>query len=706
MANTDIRLPGTKEPIARYIYLVNEVTDALRMGGTLEHAYTNFQLAYSAADTLQTVLGGTNKVVIMVGNTLAASVGNVILTANWNANVYLTGITREVSIVGTITSATTAFTVNSFFDEVTVGDITTVGGLINLRLKSCTVGNLNTTSTIANSGAVTLSGNDTTMGTVTTSSAFGNGGFITITGMNDSTIGVLNTSSTVTISGAVTLTLSTNLTIGNVTQDWFLGTSGVTTISSCVDIVTGAFSKVNLNPVGTHLIGNFVMSLSTGVVINASGGNSYTATMISATNVAGVAHFFTINQNCSGIVFNGTVNIRPYNVLSATSDLPVNIIAYNTIFNGRFLVNATTGLGVANTGGYISGLEIHNCEFGGGSVSPSRFFNNTTTAKATTVFYLTDCMLSGTNANTIDIETYNTSYDLVYIKNITSARETSLLNFTTSGWAVSPINTMSATATAAIFKDITVDLIVGPYLNPLLGPSANLNDFLLSNITSNYFEFTVNDGDTNFRMTDSAIANEWIIDNLGTVPSASFSKISSFYNTSLLNDDGILNTNGAYLPMAFFSCDVILILNASEVVPTSFYNCYVQVASSGLPLGTLQGSAYTTTIDRISAGFGVTLDMSLYNSIDKGNILTRQISAVTTIDILDHIIEVTANTFTQPLPAIASAPAPGRELIFKNSGTGVLTLSAASIDFLGTLTVLGGTAVKLKDNGIQWIVID
>jgi hypothetical protein len=88
-----------------------------------------------------------------------------------------------------------------------------------------------------------------------------------------------------------------------------------------------------------------------------------------------------------------------------------------------------------------------------------------------------------------------------------------------------------------------------------------------------------------------------------------------------------------------------------------------------------------------------------------GNILTRQISAATTINILDHIIEVTANTFTQALPAIASAPAPGRELIFKNSGTGVLTLSAASIDGLPTLTILGGTAVTLKDNGIQWIVI-
>jgi hypothetical protein len=75
MSLTDIRVANKSLPIARYVYLVQDASDSIRMGGVPGNTYTTFQAAYDAANTLQLALGGTNRVVIMVGNTTAAAVG-------------------------------------------------------------------------------------------------------------------------------------------------------------------------------------------------------------------------------------------------------------------------------------------------------------------------------------------------------------------------------------------------------------------------------------------------------------------------------------------------------------------------------------------------------------------------------------------------------------------------------------------------------
>lgn len=93
---------GATNAIVRYIYLVADSTDQTRMGGTAANVYITAQAAYDAANTLQTTLGGSNKVVILVGNTTAAVVGDITLSANWNTFVLLQGINSKVSAIGSI----------------------------------------------------------------------------------------------------------------------------------------------------------------------------------------------------------------------------------------------------------------------------------------------------------------------------------------------------------------------------------------------------------------------------------------------------------------------------------------------------------------------------------------------------------------------------------------------------------------------------
>jgi hypothetical protein len=214
MANTDIRLPGTKEPIARYIYLVNEVSDALRMGGTVENAYTNFQLAYNAADTLQVALGGTNKVAIQVGVTTAASVGNLILTAAWNNNVVLQGLSQISSEVGNIDSSNAA---GAGFN---IGN--TVGTNV-FRAYNMKIGNISTNATGAtgNSGNFCGTMSNVTIGNINTSitnvaNTTGNGGRVNIAALGNAAgvqigISTITTSSQATTSSAGIVSITASL---------------------------------------------------------------------------------------------------------------------------------------------------------------------------------------------------------------------------------------------------------------------------------------------------------------------------------------------------------------------------------------------------------------------------------------------------------------------------------------------------------------
>lgn len=177
MGLTNIQLPsgGTALPIARYVYLVQDATDATRMLGVTNNVYTTFQTAYDAANTLQLALGGTNKVTIIVGNTTSATVGTVTLTADWNVHVSISGASSATSILGNVTLSNAAGNGYNFgtataisLSNVTLGIITTTAsgvtgnaGTVNISMESAKTGNIlayptNNTNTTGNSGAVTI----------------------------------------------------------------------------------------------------------------------------------------------------------------------------------------------------------------------------------------------------------------------------------------------------------------------------------------------------------------------------------------------------------------------------------------------------------------------------------------------------------------------------------------------------------------------
>lgn len=95
---------STKLPVERTVYLVNSQSDATLMGGSDKNFYHLFQSAYDAANALQISLGGTNVVNLSVLNTDIASVGDLLLTTNFNQYVHINGISKFTSKVGRIDS--------------------------------------------------------------------------------------------------------------------------------------------------------------------------------------------------------------------------------------------------------------------------------------------------------------------------------------------------------------------------------------------------------------------------------------------------------------------------------------------------------------------------------------------------------------------------------------------------------------------------
>jgi hypothetical protein len=79
-----------------------------------------------------------------------------------------------------------------------------------------------------------------------------------------------------------------------------------------------------------------------------------------------------------------------------------------------------------------------------------------------------------------------------------------------------------------------------------------------------------------------------------------------------------------------------------------------------------------------------------------------------TITATDSIIDCTSGTFTVTLPTAASIT--GRQYIIKNSGTGVITVAAASSRrrLMGATTYSLGSQYKyvvVVSNGANWIII-
>lgn len=250
-AGTDIRVRAANLPIARYIYLVQDASDAARMGGTPQNTYTTFQNAYDAANTLQAALGGTERVAIMVGNTTAAAVGNLTLSANFNENVEIHGLSLLVSEVGNIVAT------NASGAGFSVGR-----SLITqqVRISNVKIGDISTSATggagTGNSGSVGIAGTNAWFGNINTSitnaaNVTGNGGavrFIFNTNESHLIIGTITTSSQATTSSAGIVSILSSTLLAGVITTANNNLSGAITIAP----VSGAqVSSININSTGS-----------------------------------------------------------------------------------------------------------------------------------------------------------------------------------------------------------------------------------------------------------------------------------------------------------------------------------------------------------------------------------------------------------------------------------------------------------------------
>lgn len=218
-------------PIVRYVYLVQDASDATRMGGTADNVYTTAQAAYNAALALQTLNGGI--VVIRVGNITQASSGNISLSANM-----LNNISNHIAFEGS--------GINS-----NIGDIVSNGFNVNLRGNNIKFGNITTTSNSgANSGTVTITLTNSTVGNISTTPATtGNPATVSITS-KFLVIGDISTSGNES-SSASTITIVGNvISIQNLSANGGLvGDTNGNRISLIGDII-GAISAVNLTATG------------------------------------------------------------------------------------------------------------------------------------------------------------------------------------------------------------------------------------------------------------------------------------------------------------------------------------------------------------------------------------------------------------------------------------------------------------------------
>ena len=314
-------------PIVRYVYLVQDASDAARMGGSSNNVYTTTQTAYDAANALQVL--STGKVIIKVGNTTSATVGNLVLTANHNTSVEWVGITANDSVIGTITGN---FTTNARFSNMTVGSITTSTPNITLTLNNVTFGAITTTD----------------------------GGNVSLI-LRDSTTGVITTTTTgATASGGVSLSSCSASTVNTITQNATAANVGLFSVTTCSDITIGSITRNQLSTTTSFSIGTFTLTNCDNIRFS-----NITSTMAYdlSTGTIGGLNIGNTNRNISA----ASVSILGHNVDNVTSDVVVTqITVFNTTFSGSFQINTsglTTTFADTINGGRIAQILLDNCIF-------------------------------------------------------------------------------------------------------------------------------------------------------------------------------------------------------------------------------------------------------------------------------------------------------------------------------------------------------
>lgn len=342
-------LGSATNPIVRYVYLIPDASDATRMGGTAANVYTTFQTAYTAADTLQTTLGGTVYLVVYGDN----SASNLVLTSNFNPDIRLIGESPFLSEVGNINlnAAGTAYDFGTalspiYISNIKVGNITAQpgtsgdGGEISIVVDDIISGNIinyptSAANILGNTKDITIFGNNGTskLSTVTnglSALSTGNTGNLTITS-NDNIV----VESIFRPAGGEG-TVVGNMTLQNVevvgTVQRFMTAFTTTTISNCK---LGELSIIEPSMSGC------IVNISNVVIIGSPGAGG--------------------NIELIGIYYNTISNLTVQNGQFSVIDC-----TFFSMYNSNFNCTTNNYVFYVDSPG-LNAIPISGCDFIGGS---------------------------------------------------------------------------------------------------------------------------------------------------------------------------------------------------------------------------------------------------------------------------------------------------------------------------------------------------
>jgi hypothetical protein len=567
---------GYSPPIVRYVYLVNDASDEVRMGGALNNVYLTAQEAYDAGNVLQVLLGGLNKVIIKVGVTNSSDVGGVAITETYNTLVEWVGESSTLSVIGTISSGTNA---------------------MNIKLTNVTTGIISSTT-----GALTITAIYSTLGSVINTG----GATVTLT-LRNSSMTAINTTNTTGDTGNISILNSSNSTITAITATSALGNIGSLTYSSCSNITTGATSMTQTSTIDSFSIGAFTMTNCD----NCRFTSTTTITMAFATSTGTIGGLVVgiTNQN---ILFVGNVRITAYanNSNIASDNVISNILLFNCTFGALFINNRTAG---SNNweGGIVTSLNIQKCVFR----SRTRIAYNNITAITTGLTYrISDCIFKGTTDGLgLDFYTINTdvSFDSFVISNCQS-------NFQ-FGFAVvhnafvPPTVPFIIDGVSIILNNLAIDVFYGDFTQPIAPNS--VYDIVVSGGVYSVFEVVIN-GDMNVNFSETEVTNSFYLVN-NTAPSL---------KRTLVSGSNLVMNNGSAYGVHFYNVPIFIrnsymsyytnILNTLTQDIIS-YNSFIESFAETGSVTTWTGTINTSTLKRLvtDSVVGVTFNNSYDEAI-------------------------------------------------------------------------------------------
>lgn len=353
-------------PIVRNVYLVQDASDAAAMGGVANNVYSTFQTAYTAANALQLALGGSNVVVIKVGNTTAATVGNVTLTANWNRFVFLSGNGIGDSVVGNITG------VNAAGNGFSIGS-----SLAPVNFSNIFISNLvtNATGAAGNSGSIGIIGYNLRTAILDTSitngaNTTGNGGSVTITTIFNNTVIiasiVTSSQSTTSNAGAVNISAS-NVRVSAITtaNNNLGGGIAITSVSAGSSIGVVSYLSSALVATGSNIVTLINCSWTTLTAVLGPGistiSNGFAITSTSITNNGTGLTEVNITNSVIGAYTTNTATLTRMRSVSGTTIASLGD-------NSRLMCCTLVGGGASPTINNIgTGCKIMNCTIEGGT---------------------------------------------------------------------------------------------------------------------------------------------------------------------------------------------------------------------------------------------------------------------------------------------------------------------------------------------------